>query len=259
MSDSQFLLYQAESGLPEIVVRLEDEAVWLTQAQLAELFQRDQSVIARHIRNVFDELEVERESNVQKAHIAPSDKPVTFYSLNVIISIGYRVRSQVGTRFRIWATQQLRDYLVKGFILNDRRFKEDPENRHFEELRQRIRDIRSSEKVFWRKVLDIYATSEDYDAKTEVSQIFFATVQNKVHWAAHGHTAAEIQFLRTDAGKPNAGMTNFPGDRPLVRDAKVAKNYLTEPELDALNRIVNLYLEFAEIQAMNRRPMSMMD
>jgi hypothetical protein len=185
------------------------------------------------------------------------ERSLTHYNLDVIISVGYRVKSPVGTRFRVWATQQLRDYLVKGFVLNDRRFKEDPENRHFEKLLQRIRDIRSSEKVFWRKVLDIYATSEDYDANAEPSQLFFATVQNKMHWAANGRTAAEVQFLRADASKPSAGMTNFPGDRPIARDAKVANNYLNQDELDALNP--HIFLEFAELQAMNRRPMTMAD
>lgn len=262
MNDAQFLIYQSAQGQAEILVRLEEDTVRLTQLQMADLFQTTKQNVSLHIKNVFDEGELDPDSVVKEYLTTAADGKnyqVQHYNLDVIISVGYRVKSQVGTRFRIWATQQLRDYLVKGFILDDRRFKEDPENRHFEELLQRIRDIRSSEKVFWRKVLDIYATSEDYDAKAEVSELFFATVQNKMHWAAHGHTAAEIQFLRADSTKPHAGMTNFPGDRPLVRDAKVAKNYLSEPELDALNRIVNLYLEFAELQALNRRPMTMME
>ncbi len=263
MNDTQFLVYESAQGSPEIIVRLEDETVWLTQQQMADLFATTKQNISLHVKNVFEEGELDPSSTVKDYLTVRQEgersveRSLTHYNLDVIISVGYRVKSAVGTRFRIWATQQLRDYLVKGFVLNDRRFKEDPENRHFEELLQRIRDIRSSEKVFWRKVLDIYALSEDYDANAEVSQLFFATVQNKMHWAAHGHTAAEVQFMRADASKPNAGLTNFPGERPIARDVKVAKNYLTQEELDALNRIVTIYLEFAELQAMNRRPMTM--
>jgi hypothetical protein len=254
---SEILLYQTEDGQTQLEVRLGEDTVWLSQALMAELFQRDQSVIARHLKNIQDEDELDLESNMQKMHIAGSDKPVTYYNLDVIISVGYRVKSHRGTQFRRWATQRLREYLVKGFVLNDQRFKENGGDRHFEELLQRIRDIRSSEKVFWRKVLDIYATSEDYDSKAEVSQLFFATVQNKMHWAAHGHTAAEVIKERADHMKPLAGMSNYPGNRPLTKDAKVAKNYLNPDELNALNLIVSLFLDFAELQALNRKPMTM--
>ena len=254
---SEILIYQTDDGQTRLEVQFGEDTVWLSQAHMAELFQRDQSVIARHLKNIQEEGELDLESNMQKMPIAGSDKPVTFYNLDVIISVGYRVKSQRGTQFRRWATQRLREFLVKGFVLNDQRFKENGTDRHFEELLQRIRDIRSSEKVFWRKVLDIYATSEDYDANAETSKLFFATVQNKMHWAAHGHTAAEIVEARADHTKPLAGMTNFPGNRPLAKDAKVAKNYLNPEELNALNLIVSLYLDFAELQALNRRSMTM--
>lgn len=257
MPENEILLYQTEDGATRLQVRFGEDTVWLSQAQMSELFQRDQSVIARHIQNVYDENEADAESTMQKMHTAPSDKPVSFYNLDVIISVGYRVKSQRGTQFRRWATTQLRDFLVKGFLLNDERFKENGGDRHFDELLQRIRDIRSSEKVFWKKVLEIYATSEDYDKSTEVSRQFFATVQNKMHWAAHGHTAAEIVVKRADATRRNMGMTNFPGSRPLKTDAKVAKSYLQPNELTALNLIVSLYLDFAELQALNRKPMTM--
>ncbi len=254
---SEILIYQTDDGQTRLEVQFGEDTVWLSQAHMAELFQRDQSVIARHLKNIQEERELDLESNMQKMPIAGSDKPVTFYNLDVIISVGYRVKSQRGTQFRRWATQRLREFLVKGFVLNDQRFKENGTDRHFEELLQRIRDIRSSEKVFWRKVLDIYATSEDYDANAETSKLFFATVQNKMHWAAHGHTAAEVIEARADHTKPLAGLTNFPGSRPLAKDAKVAKNYLDPEELNALNLIVSLYLDFAELQALNRRSMTM--
>ncbi len=254
---SEILIYQTDDGQTRLEVQFGEDTVWLNQAQMAELFQRDQSVIARHLKNVQEERELDLESNMQKMPIAGSDKPVTFYNLDVIISVGYRVKSQRGTQFRRWATQRLREFLVKGFVLNDQRFKENGGDRHFEELLQRIRDIRSSEKVFWRKVLDIYATSEDYDPRAEASALFFPTVQNKMHWAAHGHTAAEIVQQRADHTKPLAGMTNIPGTHPVAKDAKVAKNYLNPEELQALNLIVSFYLDFAELQALNRRTMTM--
>lgn len=256
---SEILIYQTEDGKTKIQTRLENETVWLSQEQMAELFQRDRSVITKHIGNIFNEGELEEKSNVQNLHISSSDKPVKFYSLDVIISVGYRVKSHRGTQFRIWATQRLREYIVKGFTMNDELLKEAGGGNYFDELLARIRDIRSSEKVFWRKVLDIYATSIDYDAKAEMSIQFFKTVQNKMHWAAHGETAAETIYSRIDATKPNLGLTNFKGDKPTKQEIEVAKNYLNKEELDVLNRMVTAYLELAELQALNRKPMYMKD
>lgn len=256
---SEILIYQTEDGKTKIQTRLENETVWLSQEQMAELFQRDRSVITKHIGNIFNEGELEEKSNVQNLHISSSDKPVKFYSLDVIISVGYRVKSHRGTQFRIWATQRLREYIVKGFTMNDELLKEAGGGNYFDELLARIRDIRSSEKVFWRKVLDIYATSIDYDAKAEISFQFFKTVQNKMHWAAHGETAAETIYSRIDATKPNLGLTNFKGDKPNKQEIEVAKNYLNKEELDVLNRMVTAYLELAELQALNRKPMYMKD
>ena|SRR5690606_35174707 len=256
---SEILIYQTEDGKTKIQTRLENETVWLSQEQMAELFQRDRSVITKHIGNIFNEGELEKKSNVQNLHISSSDKPVKFYSLDVIISVGYRVKSHRGTQFRIWATQRLREYIVKGFTMNDELLKEAGGGNYFDELLARIRDIRSSEKVFWRKVLDIYATSIDYDAKAEISFQFFKTVQNKMHWAAHGQTAAETIYSRIDATKPNLGLTNFKGDKPNKQEIEVAKNYLNKEELDVLNRMVTAYLELAELQALNRKPMYMKD
>lgn len=257
--ESNLLLYQSEDGKIRIETRLEGETVWLTQAQMAELFQKDRSVITKHIANIFEEGELDADSNVQNLHIANSDKPVKYYNLDVIISVGYRVKSQQGTRFRQWATARLREYIVKGFTMNDELLKQGGRGNYFEELLERIRDIRSSEKVFWRKVLDIYATSIDYDPKSELSQTFFKTVQNKMHWAAHGHTAAEVIYQRIDAEKPNLGLTHFKGAKPSRQEVQTAKNYLTEKELNLLNRMVTAYLEMAELQALNRKAMYMQD
>jgi hypothetical protein len=256
---SEILIYQTEDGQTKIQTRFENETVWLTQEQIVVLFQRDQSVISRHIKNVFDEGELDRESNMQKLHIANSDKPVTLYNLDVIISVGYRVKSHRGVQFRKWATALIKEYLVKGFAMNDELLKEAGGGNYFDELLARIRDIRSSEKVFWRKVLDIYATSIDYDPSAEISMEFFKTIQNKMHWAAHGHTAAEIIFQRADALKLHAGLTSFKGNKPTKQETEIAKNYLNEDELNILNRMVTAYLEVAEIQAMNRTPMYMKD
>lgn len=256
---SEILIYQTEDGQTKIQTRFENETVWLTQEQIVVLFQRDQSVISRHIKNVFDEGELDRESNMQKLHIANSDKPVTLYNLDVIISVGYRVKSHRGVQFRKWATALIKEYLVKGFAMNDELLKEAGGGNYFDELLSRIRDIRSSEKVFWRKVLDIYATSIDYDPSAEISMEFFKTIQNKMHWAAHGHTAAEIIFQRADALKTHAGLTSFKGNKPTKQETEIAKNYLNEDELNILNRMVTAYLEVAEIQAMNRTPMYMKD
>ena len=260
---SQILLYQTEDRRTRIEVRLEGETVWLSLNQMAELFQRDKSVISKHIRNIFQEGELRQEGTVAKYATVQREgerevtRSIEAFNLDVIISVGYRVKSLRGTQFRIWATQRLREYLIKGFTLDDERLKQAGGGNYFEELLERIRDIRSSEKVFWRKVLGIYATSIDYDPSTEASERFFATVQNKMHWAAHGHTAAEIIAKRADATRPTMGLTSWSGGRVRKADVTVAKNYLDAGELDALNRIVNAYLEFAELQARSRRPMYM--
>jgi hypothetical protein len=233
---------------------------------MAELFSTSKQNIGQHVRNVFNEGELQEDSVVKDFFITAADGKqynTRHYSLDVIISVGYRVKSHRGTQFRIWATQRLREYLIKGFAMDDDRLKRAGGGDYFDELLARIRDIRSSEKMFWRKVLDIYATSVDYDPSNQASQVFFATVQNKMHWAAHGHTAAEVVFKRASATKPNMGLTSWvgsaSGNKPRKSDAAVAKNYLTETELDTLNRIVNFYLEFAELQALSRKPMYMVD
>jgi hypothetical protein len=261
LPNSEIILYQTEDGRTRIQVRLQDETVWLTQQQMAELFQRERSVITKHIRNIFEEGElVEKAVCANFARTAADGKTyqTAAYNLDVIISVGYRVKSLRGTQFRIWATQRLREYIVKGFAMDDERLKQSG-GAYFDELLERIRDIRSSEKVFWRKVLDIYATSADYDPRAEASQLFFATVQNKMHWAAHGQTAAEVIAAREDAAKPNMGLMTWPGSRPRKTDVVVAKNYLNEQELGDLNLIVSLYLDFAELQARSRRVMTMTD
>lgn len=261
----ELLLYQSESGGPRLEVRLHDESVWLSLNQMAELFQVDKSGISRHLKNIFESGELQREATVANFATVQSEgqrqvtRQVEYFNLDAIISVGYRVNSLRGTQFRIWATRLLKEHLLKGFTLDDKRLKEPASARYFEELLARIRDIRSSEKVFWRKVLDIYATSIDYDPRSELSKEFFKQVQNQMHWAAHGHTAAELIFHRADAAQPQMGVTNFPGSRLLKRDVEVAKNYLNETELDMLNRMVTAYLEVAEIQAMNRNPLTMRD
>jgi hypothetical protein len=257
------LLYQTEDGKTRLQVRIQGETVWLPLTQMAELFQRDKSVISKHIRNIFDEGELDRRSTVanfatvQKEGAREIERNIEYFNLDVIISVGYRVKSHRGTQFRIWATQRLREYIIKGFTLDDERLKQAGAGNYFDELLARIRDIRSSEKVFWRKVLDIYATSIDYDPNTDMSREFFALVQNKIHWAVHGHTAAEIVASRANAGKPNMGLTSWTGSKPTLADAEIAKNYLTQDELEALNRVVSIYLDFAELQALNRKPMYM--
>jgi len=261
-SNSEIVLYQTEDGRTRLEVRLENESAWLTQAQMAELFQTTKQNVSLHIQNIFTEKELSENSVVKESLItAPDGKKYAtkFYNLDAIISVGYRVKSYQGTQFRIWATQRLREFIIKGFALDDERLKRMGGGNYFEELLARIRDIRSSEKVFWRKVLDIYATSVDYDPSVEASQLFFATVQNKMHWAAHGQTAAEVIRSRASAAKPNMGMTNWLGAKPGKPESAVAKNYLAADELDALNRIVTAYLEFAELQALNRKPMYMHD
>ncbi|MDS1369731.1 virulence RhuM family protein [Aliarcobacter butzleri] len=259
MNDTQIIIYQSDDGKTKIETRLENETLWLNQSQIAEVFQVDRSGITKHINNIFKDGELDEKSNVQIVHIGGSDKPVKFYKLEVIMAVGYRVRSNQGTKFRNWATTVLKEYLVKGFTMNDELLKEAGGGTYFEELLARIRDIRSSEKVFYRKILDIYETSVDYDPNTEISEEFFKTVQNKMHFAAHGHTAAEIIFQRADAEKQNMGLTTFKGEKPNKKEIQIAKNYLNEDELNILNRIVVAYLEFAELQALNRKPMYMKD
>ena len=264
----QILLYQTSDGEARVEVRLIDDTVWLTLDQMAELFQRNKSTISRHIKTVFESGELSREVVVAKfatttQHGAIVGKTQThlveFYNLDMIISVGYRVNSHRGVQFRMWATQVLREYMVKGFAMNDDLLKRAGGGNYFDELLARIRDIRSSEKVFYRKVLEIYALSIDYDPRTEATQRFFATVQNKMHFSAHGHTAAEVIFERADADKDFMGLTVWTGSLPKRTDAEVAKNYLTVDEIDTLNRIVSLYLDFAELQAKNHTPMYMKD
>ncbi len=258
---SQFLFYQAEDGKTRLDVRLENETVWLTQDQLAELFEKAKSTINEHIKNIYEEKELEESLTMRKfGNSEFYTKPTNFYNLDIIISVGYRVKSPRGTQFRIWATQRLKEYIVKGFTLDDERLKQGGQKaRYFQELLQRIRDIRSSERNFYQKVTDIYATSIDYRKDDKLTNEFFATVQNKMHYAVHGQTAAEMIVKRADGTKPLMGLVNFKGNYITQQDAKVAKNYLTEKELNQLNLIVSLYLDFAELQATNGRLMKMKD
>ena len=260
--NSEIVMYQTEDGLTKIEVTFDNDTVWLSIDQMAELFQRDRSVIGKHIRNIFKEGELVKNSVWAKFAYTASDEKdyqVDFYNLDVVISVGYRVKSLRGTQFRIWASSVLKEYMKKGFAMNDDLLKNNGGGVFFDELLERIRDIRSSEKVFWRKVLEIYATSIDYDPRTESSIIFFKTVQNKMHWAAHGQTAAEKIYYSADAEKPHMGMLSFKGENPTQSDALVAKNYCNEEELSALNSVVSAYLEFAEMQARRRIPMYMSD
>jgi len=264
-TETQFLLYQTTEGNIRIETRMQNETVWLTINQMAELFGVDKSGISRHLKNIYETSELDKNSTVAKFATVqnegnrPIERVIEYYSLDAIISVGYRVNSIRGTQFRIWATQRLREYIIKGFTMDDERLKNAGGGNYFDELLARIRDIRSSEKVFWRKVLDIYATSIDYDGSAEATRNFFKIIQNKMHWAAHGHTAAEIIHQRADATKPNMGMTSWIGATIRKNEAEVAKNYLNEPELDILNRIVTMYLEFAEMQALSQKPMTMND
>ena len=263
--EGQFLLYQTEDGQTRIECRFAGESIWLSQALMAELFQVTVPTINEHLKNLYGEGELESDRTIRRFRIVRHEgsrqvsRQIDHYSLDAILAVGYRVRSHRGTQFRIWATERLREYLVKGFAMDDARLKRAGGGTYFEELLARIRDIRSSERVFWRKVLDIYATSIDYDPAIEVSTLFFKTVQNKMHWAAHGRTAAEIVHKRTDASKPHLGLTSWSGEKPRKTDVSIAKNYLQEDEIEALNRIVTAYLEFAELQALNRNPMTMAD
>ena len=259
---SNILMYTTEDGVTKVEVTFDNDTVWLSLDQIADLFQRNKSTISRHIKNIFLEGELSRNSVVANFATTGSDGKryhVDFYNLDVIISVGYRVKSLRGTQFRIWATNILKEYMKKGFALDDERLKNLGGGNYFDELMARIRDIRSSEKVFWRKVLEIYATSIDYNPKAESSVQFFKQVQNKMHWAAHKHTAAEVIYQRADADKDNMGLTTWSGKRIKLSDVEVAKNYLDEKELDALNKIVTAYLDIAEVHALNQEPMYMKD
>lgn len=265
MDKGQFLLYQTPDGESKIEVKLQDDTVWLSLDQMAELFQRNKSTISRHIKNVLEEGELLADSTIAnfatvqnegKRHV---ERQITYYNLDMIISVGYRVHSYRGVQFRIWATKVLKEYIVKGFALNDDLLKRAGGGNYFDELLARIRDIRSSEKVFYRKILEIYALSIDYDPRVEMTQKFFKTVQNKMHYSVHGHTAAEIIYERADAQKDFMGLTTWSGAMPTKPEAEIAKNYLTQDEIKSLNRIVSLYLDFAEMQAEEHRPMYMKD
>lgn len=254
------IIYQSEDGVVRLDVRLEDKTVWLTIEQMSELFGKSRSTVNEHILHIFEEGELEEEKTKRKIGISDfSTKPTNFYNLDVIISVGYRVKSIQGTRFRQWATERLHEYIVKGFTLDDERLKNLGGGSYWKELLDRIRDIRSSEKVLYRQVLDLYATAVDYDPRSETSKLFFKIVQNKLHYAAHGHTAAEVIYERADADKPFMGLTTFKGELPCLNDVKIAKNYLSADELKILNNLVSGYFDFAEIQALKHRPMYMED
>ena len=260
MKNNQLIIYQTEDGKVKIETHFENETVWLSIEQIAVLFQKSRSTINEHILNIYKEQELEKELSMKK--IGNSDfstKPTNFYNLDVVISVGYRVKSHRGVHFRKWATALIKEYLIKGFAMNDELLKEAGGGNYFDELLARIRDIRSSEKVFWRKILDIYATSIDYDPSTEQSVEFFKTVQNKMHWASHGETAAETIYRRVNSSKKHIGLTNIKGEIPTKKEVEIAKNYLSEDELNILNRMVTAFLEIAEIQALDRTPMYMAD
>lgn len=265
MDKGQFLLYQTPDGDSQIEVKLQNDTVWLSLDQMAELFQRNKSTISRHIKNVLEDGELQEEATianfatVQNEGTRKVERVIAYYNLDMIISIGYRVHSYRGVQFRIWATKVLKEYIVKGFAMNDDLLKRAGGGNYFDELLARIRDIRSSEKVFYRKVLEIYALSIDYDPRVEMTQKFFKTVQNKMHYSVHGHTAAEIIYERADAEKDFMGLTTWAGAMPTKPEAEIAKNYLTHEEVKSLNRIVSLYLDFAEMQAEEHRPMYMKD
>ena len=265
MDKGQFLLYQTPEGDSQIEVKLQNDTVWLSLDQMAELFQRNKSTISRHIKNVLEDGELQEEATianfatVQNEGTRKVERVIAYYNLDMIISVGYRVHSYRGVQFRIWATKVLKEYIVKGFAMNDDLLKRAGGGNYFDELLARIRDIRSSEKVFYRKVLEIYALSIDYDPRVEMTQKFFKTIQNKMHYSVHGHTAAEIIYERADAEKDFMGLTTWSGAMPTKPEAEIAKNYLTHEEIKSLNRIVSLYLDFAEMQAEEHRPMYMKD
>ena len=266
--NNQLIIYQTEDGKVKIETHFENETVWLNQAQIGELFQKSKATISEHIKNIFKDGELEQQLVVRDFRTTTQhgavkgltqSKNVKYYNLDVVISVGYRVKSHRGVHFRKWATALIKEYLTKGFAMNDELLKEAGGGNYFDELLARIRDIRSSEKVFWRKVLDVYATSIDYDPQTEQSVMVFKTIQNKMHWASHGETAAETIYRRVDASKRDIGLSNFKGENPTKKETEIAKNYLAEDELNILNRMVTAFLEIAEIQALDRMPMYMSD
>ena len=259
---NNFIMYTTDDGQVDIEVRLEEENVWLTQKSMAELFETTRNNITMHIKNIFEDGELQEKTVSKDSLLTAKDGKnykTKFYNLDLIIAVGYRVKSVRGTQFRIWANKLIKEYLIKGYNLNVKRFKNNGGGTYFEEVLEKIRDIRSSEKVFWRKILDIYATSVDYDAKNEQTREFFKTVQNKMHYAVHGNTAAEVIFNRVDSKKENIGLTNFKGNMPTRAETEIAKNYLSEKELDLLNRMVSAYLDVAEINALNMHAMTMKD
>ena len=264
-TQGEVIIYQTDEGDTKIDVRFVDETVWLTQAQLVELFQSSKANISEHIKNIYDEGELDEESTVRKFRTVQIEgersvtRSIVHYNLDMIISLGYRVKSKIATNFRKWATERLKEYMIKGFTMDDERLKNLGGGNYWKELLDRIKEIRSSEKVMYRQVLDLYATSVDYDPKSAESIAFFKMVQNKLHYAAHGHTAAEVIYERADAEKPFMGLTTFSGDFPTAKDIVVAKNYLSEDELKILNNIVSGYFDFAEVQAMRHNPMYMSD
>ena len=258
----EILIYQSKSGDTQIEVKMQDETVWLTQAQLVELYQTSKSNVSEHIKNIFKDGELDEKSVVREFRTTAADGKsynTKYYNLDMIISLGYRIRSIVATQFRKWATERLKEYIIKGFTIDDERLKGNGGGNYWKELLDRIRDIRSSEKVLYRQVLDLYATSADYDPKSAETIEFFKIVQNKLHYAAHGHTAAEVIYDRADSNKPFMGLTTFKGEIPTLADVKIAKNYLSETELKMLNNIVSGYFDFAEIQAIRHNPMYMRD
>lgn len=261
-NNGEIIIYQTDNGLTHIDVKMEDETVWLTQAQLVQLYQTSKSNVSEHIKHIFEEGELEENVVVRKFRTTAADGKnynTTYYNLDMIISLGYRIKSSIATNFRRWATERLKEYMIKGFTMDDERLKQLGGGSYWKELLDRIRDIRSSEKVLYRQVLDLYATSVDYDPTSAESVHFFKIVQNKLHYAAHGHTAAEVIYQRADASKPFMGLKTFKGEMPVLSDVKVAKNYLDEDELKILNNLVSGYFDFAEVQAMRHNPMHMSD
>ena len=262
---NNMIIYVSKDGNVKVDVNIENEDIWMSQDVMANLYGTTKNNISMHLKNIFDEGELNKDSTVKKILTVQKEgsrevkRNIENYNLDAIIAVGYRINSKKATEFRIWATRVLKEYMIKGFTLNDERLKNNGESPYFEELLARIRDIRSSEKIFWRKVLDIYATSIDYDPKNKLSIDFFKTVQNKMHYATHGHTAAELIFTRVDSEKENLGLTNFKGKYPTKSETEIAKNYLTEEELNILNRMVSAYLDVAELNALDRRPMTMQD
>ena len=264
-NNSNIIIYQSEDGKTHIEVRVENETVWLTQQQMAELFQSSRTNVVEHIKHIYEEGELDEQSTCRKFRQVQTEggrkvsRELPFYNLDMIISLGYRIRSIVATHFRRWATERLKEYIIKGFTMDDERLKQLGGGNYWKELLDRIRDIRSSERVLYRQVLDLYATAVDYDPRSNISVAFFKIVQNKLHYAAHGHTAAEVLYDRADNEKPFMGMTTFKGDWPTLQDARIAKNYLSQDELKILNNLVSGYFDFAEIQAMRHQPMYMAD